>query len=69
MKEQHKEMLKVEKPEGYFDARVSGFNCTIPTLWIANRFRSTASSAFVLSNQDMGKFNGLTLAMEFINLS
>lgn len=35
-----------------FQTAVSGVNCTIPTLWKANRLRSAASSAFVLSTED-----------------
>ena len=48
-----KSMLSQQQsPLGQFKAQVSGFNWTIPTIWMANRFKSTYSSAFMLSNQD-----------------
>lgn len=45
-------VYKPHKPLNQFDPKISGFNWTIPTLWKANRFRSTASSAFGLSIND-----------------
>lgn len=41
-----------QNPLHQFEEQVSGFNCTIPTLWMANRFISTDSSAFMLSTKD-----------------
>lgn len=37
---------------GDIEAKVSGINCTIPTVWKASRLRSTVSSAFVLSDHE-----------------
>ena len=41
-----------QQPLNAFDAKISGVNWTIPTKWIANRFRSTTSSAFILSTYE-----------------
>ena len=55
-----------EKPLNEFDAKISGVNCTIPTKWIANRFRSTTSSAFVLTTVE-NKDESPMLSANFIS--
>ena len=45
-------VYKQQKSEVNFNAEVSGFNWTIPTLWMANRFKATNSSAFGLSIEE-----------------
>ena len=41
-----------KKPTNEFEAKVSGVNCTIPTKWMAARFRSSTSNAFAFTPND-----------------
>ncbi|CAI2381180.1 unnamed protein product [Moneuplotes crassus] len=51
-------IYKQHIPLDQFNEKISGFNCTIPTLWMANRLKSANSSLFLLSDEDLSDRSG-----------